>query len=91
MNPRLLKVLEHGMSPINVFLNFGAAQPLLATSFKVSLLYSLCWGVQRTRFCAYVVQQVVCWPMRDARMAQPAISISKVKLSLPWLRPLHVS
>jgi hypothetical protein len=28
-------VLEHGMSPLNVFLNFGDAPPLLATSFKV--------------------------------------------------------
>lgn len=31
----LLQVLEHGMSPLNVFLNFGDAPPLLATSFKV--------------------------------------------------------
>lgn len=32
---RFLQVLEHGMSPLNVFLNFGTARPLLATSFKV--------------------------------------------------------
>ncbi len=31
----VVQVLEHGMSPLNVFLNFGAAPPLLATSFKV--------------------------------------------------------
>jgi hypothetical protein len=28
-------MLEHGMSPLNVFLNFGDAPLLLATSFKV--------------------------------------------------------
>jgi hypothetical protein len=30
------QVLEHGMSPLNVFLNFGDAPPLVATSFKAA-------------------------------------------------------
>lgn len=30
------QVLDHGMSPLNVFLNFGPAQQLMDTSFKVA-------------------------------------------------------
>jgi hypothetical protein len=42
----LWQVLEHGMSPLNVFLNFGTAPPLMATSFKVRSVQHNCWCIK---------------------------------------------
>ena len=67
----LLQVLEHGMSPLNVFLNFGDAPPLLATSFQVGSGFRI-----RAACCRHAMLGSLCgadaWGPHLLTLALPA-------------------